>query len=261
MTYSKQQVPFRLVSRGDDAGMCHTVNIAIRDACAQGLVRNVSVMVPAPAFDEAAEIFRDLQGVALGLHVDLTAEWAHLRWGPVLSPDEVPTLVDNAGHFFHTGQSLYANAPRLEHMQREVRAQLEKARAAGLDIAYLDEHMGVGWINGLANWLHDFCEHEGLICNRALLDQGRLKRLPQMPPGTDPVHTLIAQLGAAAPATYLLVGHPVYKTPEMLAAHMPEEAPGVQANARDWQRRMFMDAEILDYTRSHAIQAIRYTDI
>ncbi|MDF1512247.1 MAG: ChbG/HpnK family deacetylase [Anaerolineae bacterium] len=64
----------KLVTRGDDAGMCHTVNIAIRDAVMHGILRYVSMMAPAPAFDEAVEIFSDLPGVKFGLHVDLSSQ-------------------------------------------------------------------------------------------------------------------------------------------------------------------------------------------
>ncbi|HAA77607.1 TPA: hypothetical protein DCE37_21050 [Candidatus Latescibacteria bacterium] len=36
----------RLITRGDDAGSNVTTNRAIRDACVNGVLRNVSLMVP-----------------------------------------------------------------------------------------------------------------------------------------------------------------------------------------------------------------------
>jgi hypothetical protein len=258
----------RLVTRGDDAGMCPTVNRAIRDACRDGILRNVSVMVPAPAFEEAAAMLRGLEGISVGLHLDLTAEWAHLRWGPVLPPDAVPALVDADGAFFHTGQELLAHIQgaepgrALSQMQAEVRAQLAKARAHGLEIAYLDEHMGIGWVGGLGEWLPDFCAEEGLICNRSLLETGALRRLPPVEGDVDdPVAALIAALKIAAPGTYLVVGHPVYPTEEMQQAHMPGQAPGIEAVRRDGQRRMLMASEIVAYCREHAVNVIRYEDV
>ena len=243
----------RIVTRGDDAGMCHTANIAIYDAYKKGILRNVSVMVPAPAFEEAAEIFSTLQGVTVGLHVDMTAEWEHLRWGPVLSPDEVPTLVDQHGFFFQSGQSLAKRGALLEHMQSEVRAQLNKARSEGLDIQYLDEHMGVGWINGLGAWLDDFCEKEGLVSNRTLFHQGKLQRFPRFADAETLVDRVLAGMRNTEPGTYLLVGHPAYITEEMREAYLPGQSPGIEALNRDWQRRMFMEHSILDYSRQHHI--------
>ena len=39
----------RLVTRADDAGLNKTVNRAIRSAANDGIVRNISLMAPAPA--------------------------------------------------------------------------------------------------------------------------------------------------------------------------------------------------------------------
>ncbi len=251
----------RLVTRGDDAGMCHTANIAIRDAVARGILRNVSVMVPAPAFDEAVRIFSSMQDVTIGLHVDLTAEWEHVRWGPVLPPDKVPTLVDARGHFFQSIEALIKCGAFLDQMQAEVRAQLNKARDAGLDIQYLDEHMGVGRINGLGEWLVEFCEQQGLVCNRKLSQNGKFQRFPHSEIADNAVDRILYGLQNAAPGTYLLVGHPAYVTEEMLAAYLPGQSPGGEAQNRDWQRRMFMEDSILAYCHQNDVIPISYTDV
>jgi len=251
----------RMVTRGDDAGLCHTANIAIRDAVERGILRNVSVMVPAPAFDEAAEIFSAMQGVTCGLHLDLTAEWEHLRWGPVLTPDVVPTLVDTQGYFFQSGEGLLNRGAFLDQMQAEVREQLNKARGAGLDIQYLDEHMGVGWINGLGEWLGEFCKQQGLICNRILFQQGKLQGLPGSKNEGTAVDRILFGLQNAVPGTYLLVGHPAYMTEEMLAAYLSGQPPGFEAQNRDWQRRMFMEDSVLAYCRQHDVLPISYTEV
>jgi predicted glycoside hydrolase/deacetylase ChbG (UPF0249 family) len=251
----------RLVTRGDDAGMCHTANIAIRDAAKYGILRNVSVMVPAPSFDEAAQIFSSMPGVTIGLHVDLTAEWEHLRWGPVLSVDEVPTLINTRGYFFHSCEGLINSIASLDQMQAEVCAQLSKARKAGLEIQYLDEHMGVGRVNGLGEWLVEFCKAEGLICNRTLFQTARLHRLPRPDNTENNVESVISSLQLTSAGTYLIVGHPAYLIQEMRAAYLPGQTPGIEAVNRDWQRRMFMEDSILDYCRQNNIIPISYADV
>ena len=250
-----------LVARADDAGMCRTVNVAIRDACRQGIVRNVSVMVPAPAFAEAAEIFRKMDDIAVGLHLDLTAEWAAPRWGPILPPEEVPTLVDEDGNFFHTPRELAANGATPEHMQAETLAQLQRARDHGLDIAYLDAHMGVGRVNELYVWLRDFCERENLVYNGELFRQGRLRRLPAVEGAADQVERVVKGLEMAEPGVYLLVGHPVYVTDEMETAHLPGQAPGIEARRRDEQRRMLMESAVLNAVRDLNVDLLKYTEV
>lgn len=252
----------RLLSRGDDAGLCHTANSAIRDACEKGILRNVSMMAPAPVFEQAAELFRDLPGIDLGLHVDLTAEWANMQWGPVAPVEAVPSLVTGDGVFPHTCQDMDTQGVLLEHMQIEVTAQLDKARKLGLGITYLDEHMGVGWVVGLSTWLDDFCQREGLINNRKLLESGKLQRLPL--PGAedmDAAERMIAGLTVAGSGTYLIVGHPVYVTEEMDTFVLPGESPGTQTLQRDGQRRWFMDPAVVTWCREQDVQPIRYSDV
>ena len=250
-----------LVTRGDDAGFCHTANIALRDAVVTGILRNVSVMVPAPAFDEAAQIFSSLDNVTLGLHVDLTAEWEHMRWGPVLPAEKVPSLVDNQGMFYQTCIELMNQGACLDQMKAEVQMQLTIARESGLNIQYVDEHMGVGVVNGLGCWLNEFCVQEGLVCNRHLFQSGKLQNLPHQLDALNPVDEVIDGLKIVQKATYLLVGHPAYLSEEMLEAYLPGQVPGFEAENRNWQRRMFMDEKILNYCNQHQVIPLSYMDI
>jgi hypothetical protein len=55
--------------------------------------------------------------------------------------------------------------------------------------------------------------------------------------------------------------HPVYVTEEMQAAHLPGQAPGVETQRRDEQRRMFMDPALPDVVRDRDIDLLKYTDV
>ena len=90
----------RLITRGDDCGAALSGNAAIRDAFREGILRNTSVMVPGPVVEEAAQMLAHERDLCFGLHCTLTAEWDRVRWGPVLPPDRVPSLVDRRGHFY-----------------------------------------------------------------------------------------------------------------------------------------------------------------
>jgi predicted glycoside hydrolase/deacetylase ChbG (UPF0249 family) len=54
----------------------------------------------------------------------------------------VPTLVDADGYFFPSSEALHQNHPDLKEVEKELRAQIERARRSGLKIDYVDYHMG-----------------------------------------------------------------------------------------------------------------------
>ena len=130
-----------LAIRCDDVGMCHAVNQGVRRLIATGMPFSTSVMVPCPWFEEAAEILRDQTQVSVGIHLTLNSEWQHYKWGPVLGASRVPSLVDENGYFHATAADFAAADVDLKEVELELRAQIERAQKAGLDIDYLDYHM------------------------------------------------------------------------------------------------------------------------
>jgi predicted glycoside hydrolase/deacetylase ChbG (UPF0249 family) len=130
-----------LLLRADDVGMSHAVNSAVRRLLETGLPFSASVMTATPWYLEAVEILRDQPRVSVGIHLTLNSEWQHLKWGPVLGASAVPTLVDENGHFHATNAAFAAAAVDPGEVRRELRAQIERARRAGLDVDYLDYHM------------------------------------------------------------------------------------------------------------------------
>src|SRR5690606_4025332 len=80
--------------------------------------------------------------VSVGIHLTLNAEWKNYRWGPVAGVTAVPSLVDSMGYFFPSRATFFANNPKLDEVETELRTQIEKALKAGLKVAYLDYHMG-----------------------------------------------------------------------------------------------------------------------
>lgn len=131
-----------LLFRLDDIGMCHSVNMAAKEVLETRMPVSMSVMVPCPWFTEAVEILKQYPHVSVGIHLTLNSEWKNYRWGPVAGVTMVPTLVDSLGHFFPSRSKLFANNPKLEEIETELRAQIEKALKAGLKLDYLDYHMG-----------------------------------------------------------------------------------------------------------------------
>lgn len=131
-----------LLIRCDDIGMSHGVNTAAKELINAGLKFSASVMVPCSWFDEAVDILKDAQQVSVGIHLTLNAEWKNYRWGPVAGVSAVPSLVDSVGYFFPSRALFFANNPKLDEVELELRSQIEKALKAGLKVSYLDYHMG-----------------------------------------------------------------------------------------------------------------------
>jgi len=134
--------PTYLIVRSDDAGMSHSVNMALERLMSSGIPVSVSVMWPTPWYQETVEILKRHPAVSVGIHLTLNSEWKNYRWGPVLGRTAVPTLVDSNGYFFSSSEALHQNHPNLTEVEKELRAQIERAVHSGLAIDYVDYHMG-----------------------------------------------------------------------------------------------------------------------
>lgn len=131
-----------LIINGDDAGMCHTANVATIEGMERGLLTSATIMVPCPWFLEIAAYAKAHPEKDFGLHLCQTSEWQTYRWGPVAPRTEVPGLIDPEGYFWHETPQVYAKATPQE-AYIEARAQIRKALAAGIDVTHIDSHMGV----------------------------------------------------------------------------------------------------------------------
>jgi len=130
-----------LIVHADDIGVSHSVNAATFAAMKTGLVNSGSIMVPCPWLPEVAAYARAHPDADLGLHLTLTSEWEHYKWGPVSSARVVPSLIDPRGYLYGTlNEALAAIAPR--EAAAEIRAQIERAKALGIRPTHLDSHMG-----------------------------------------------------------------------------------------------------------------------
>jgi chitin disaccharide deacetylase len=130
-----------LIINADDFGMCHAENVATIDGLEAGAFSSATIMVPCPWFAAAAAYARRAPGADLGVHITHTSEWESCRWGPVCGRGTAPSLVDAQGYFFRDVPALYAQA-QLAEVERETRAQIDTALAAGIDVTHLDSHMG-----------------------------------------------------------------------------------------------------------------------
>jgi predicted glycoside hydrolase/deacetylase ChbG (UPF0249 family) len=123
-----------LIVNADDFGLTRGVSRGILDAHRDGIVTSTTALVnlaPHPDLDEEA---RGLEGLGLGLHLNLT-------WGaPVSPPATVPSLVSPEGRFVRDVGAVGARATA-EDVRREAEAQIEAfARRFGRPPSHLDSH-------------------------------------------------------------------------------------------------------------------------
>lgn len=130
-----------VIFHGDDAGLSHNTNTGLEDAMEKGLLSSASIMMPTPWVPEIVKYAKEHPKADFGLHLTLTSEWELYRWGPVAGKPAVPGLVDEQGCLWRnvTGVAEHASADEVE---REIRAQIDRAETMGLKFTHMDTHMG-----------------------------------------------------------------------------------------------------------------------
>jgi predicted glycoside hydrolase/deacetylase ChbG (UPF0249 family) len=130
-----------LIVHADDLGMAHSINRASIKGLETGLVSSASIMIPCPWLPEIAAYARTHPEADLGLHLTLTSEWSLYRWGPILPKERVPSLLDGNGYLYPTETEAAAHIDPKE-AEAEIRAQIARAKALGIQPTHLDSHMG-----------------------------------------------------------------------------------------------------------------------
>jgi predicted glycoside hydrolase/deacetylase ChbG (UPF0249 family) len=120
-----------VVVHADDIGMCHAKPPAIDELMAFGFVTSASAMVPCPWFLEAASWHRRNPQFDLGIHLTLTSEWQHYRWGPTSCRDDGSGLLDDQGYFHRTTAEVRGQA-KSEAAWIRMRRQIELAVRSGI---------------------------------------------------------------------------------------------------------------------------------
>ncbi|MCC6459103.1 MAG: polysaccharide deacetylase family protein [Saprospiraceae bacterium] len=135
-----------LILHADDLGVAHSENQASFSALLAGPVNSASIMVPCPWLPEVARFARAMPKLDLGLHLTLTSEWRDYKWSSTAPRDSVSSLVDSLGYFYDNCADMAKHA-RLGDIERELRAQIKKALAMGINPTHLDSHMGCLFFN------------------------------------------------------------------------------------------------------------------
>lgn len=129
-----------LIIHADDLGLAHSVDRASFEVLEDHDVSAASVMMPCPWVTEVVGFARQHPDADLGIHLTLNSQYFTYRWGPVAPRDQVPSLLDPNGYFYHTTQQIDEHVQAAD-VERELRAQVEQALRIGLHPTHLDDHM------------------------------------------------------------------------------------------------------------------------
>lgn len=135
-----------LIIHGDDLAVAHSVDLATFKGLDEKALSSASVMVPCPWLPEVAAYAKDHPDADIGIHLTLTSEWKSYRWGSVAPRDQVPGLFDAEGYLWPDAPSVGTHA-KPEEVEREIRAQIDRALKLGIKPTHLDNHMGSVFTN------------------------------------------------------------------------------------------------------------------
>jgi predicted glycoside hydrolase/deacetylase ChbG (UPF0249 family) len=130
-----------LIIHGDDLAVAHSVDRASFQALDEEAISSASIMMTCPWVTEVAAYAREHPDADLGIHLTLTSEWKTYKWGPVAPSDQIPGLLDPDGYLWPDVAPVAQHA-KAEEVEREIRAQVERALAMGIHPTHLDMHMG-----------------------------------------------------------------------------------------------------------------------
>jgi hopanoid biosynthesis associated protein HpnK len=128
----------RVIFTADDFGLAPEVNAAVAEAHRRGVLTAASLMIGAPAAQEAVALARTMPNLGVGLHV-VVADGP-----PVLPPSEIPALVDAHGklpaNLIGPSVRWFFSPTARAQIQREIAAQFAAFHATGLKFDHVNAH-------------------------------------------------------------------------------------------------------------------------
>ena len=257
-----------LVIHADDFGMSHSVNRAIEEALEKHWVTSASILVPCPWFPEVARWANAHPDADLGVHLALNSEWTTFRWGPVSAQPKGSSLLDPDGYLPLTTEYVASHA-KITDVETETRAQVDKAKAAGIHLTHLDTHMGAivttpDLVKAYLS-LGQAYKLPLLLDNRAeTLAPGSvlLSELLEMTPGTPKSQWLDAykkMLAPLRPGSYQLIVHLAYNDDEMQGATYDHPDWGAEWRQNDFD--LVRRPEFQKFLRDQGFTLVAWRDL
>ncbi len=128
-----------LIVTADDLGLAESINEGIARACREGIVSSVSVIPTGEAFEPALTVIKDLGLKEIGAHLALT-ETKPLLSSSKYYPNHNRFVID-----------VLFRQVDLGGIRKELEAQLELLKKAGLEITHMNSHEHIHMIPEILN--------------------------------------------------------------------------------------------------------------
>ena len=266
ITSAQESNEIRLLVRGDDIGMSHSVNEACIAAYREGIMRTVEVMVPCPWFLEAVKLLNENPGLEVGVHLVLNSEWEGFKCRPLTS---APSLVDENGYFYpivNPGKNFPDSLAFVNiewdstEVDNELRAQIDLALKHIPHINHLSPHMAVMLCDPDLIKIFEKVAMDYNFKYEYSLGITRLKGVGNRNnTHLEKESALIEILEELQPGTWMLLRHPAFDTPEMQAI----THPGYDNVAEDRAGDTFIltSDKVAEVIERRGIQLITYQDL
>jgi predicted glycoside hydrolase/deacetylase ChbG (UPF0249 family) len=130
-----------LILHANDLGVAYEFNRPIEDALQSGALTSASVVTAAPWFGQCKEWAQGKQDLDVGVSLSFVNPKSAFQWGPVAPDELVPSLMTPEG-CFTSSRVQFAVRAEPDHVRYEAMAQVQRARAAGLQPTHLHPHIG-----------------------------------------------------------------------------------------------------------------------
>ena len=146
----------KLIVNADDFGLHTLINQGIIKGHQEGFITSTSIMPSADAYEEAVELARANPRLGIGIHLTLVCGVK-----PLLPKAKVASLLDGEGRFLPDyvafAKRFYTGGIKRSELEAELRAQVEKALASGLNITHVDSHQHTHVLPGMNGLVRKLC--------------------------------------------------------------------------------------------------------
>ena len=149
----------KLIINADDFGLTKGTNDAILELAKLRTLSSTTVMVNMQFADEIVHL-SEIVGFGIGLHFNLT------HGKPILSPIEIPSLIDEDGNFYFVDKFKYRIKKKLVNQAdiiKELSAQYSKLTdLIGNNITHIDSHQEINNISLINGALIRFIKNKAI---------------------------------------------------------------------------------------------------
>jgi predicted glycoside hydrolase/deacetylase ChbG (UPF0249 family) len=162
-----------LIVNADDLGWTTGVNRGIVEGHREGLITSTSLLANGPAFSEAASLANSNPELGVGVHLNLS------DGAPIASPALVKGLLNDKGTFEGGPESLLLRlarrSVRIDEVELEWDAQIQKIRDARIQLTHLDGHKHVHMLPGLFEAALRLAKKHGIGAIRVSHEDSKLR--------------------------------------------------------------------------------------